>query len=122
MPVARSKHPQKGYLQMKRILTLEQRPTAIIAISDKTAFGAMSAITEAGLMIPDDISIISIDNVTESAYTQPPLTTFNIPKADMGKLAMRILHRIISGEQTIAVKSIVYGDLVVRQTTGKPTV
>ncbi len=116
MPVTRSKHPHKGYLQMKKILVREQRPTAVVAISDKTAFGAMSALNEAGLRIPEDMSIISIDNVSESAYTQPPLTTFNIPKDEMGILAMRILHRIIAGDQEIPVKSIVYGDLVVRET------
>ena len=115
MPITRSKHPHKGYLQMKRILAREERPTAVVAISDKTAFGAMSAIAEAGLRIPDDVSVISIDNVEDSAYTQPSLTTFHIPKYEMGVLAMRILHRVIGGEDDIPVKSIVYGDLVVRE-------
>ena len=115
LPVTSSKHPQKGYPQMKEILALPQRPTAVVAISDKTAFGAMSALTEAGLRIPRDISVIGIDNVSDSAYTQPPLTTFNIPKHEMGILAMRILHRIMTGDQDIPVKSIVYGDLVVRE-------
>ena len=114
MPVTASKHPQKGYLQMKEVLALAQRPTAAVAISDKTAFGAMSALREARLRIPEDIAVISIDNVVESAYTHPPLTTFDIPKCEMGILAMRILHRIITGDQDIPVKSIVYGDLVIR--------
>ena len=118
MPIATSKHPYKGYLQMKRVLARQQQPSAVVSISDKTAFGAMSAITEAGLRIPKDISLVSIDNVADSVYTQPPLTTFNIPKMEMGVLAIRRLHRIISGEQEIAVKSIVYGDLVVRESTG----
>lgn len=115
MPFTRAKHPQKGYLQMKEILALKHRPSAVVAISDKTAFGAMSALHEAGLRIPDDISVISIDNVSESAYTHPPLTTFSIPRYEMGVLAMAILHRIISGGQEIPVKSIVYGDLIVRE-------
>lgn len=103
---------------MKRILALPQKPTAVVAISDKTAFGAMSAICETGLSIPDDIAIVSIDNVADSLYTHPPLTTYHIPKRDMGVLAMQRLHRIIQGEAEIAVKSVVYGELIVRESCG----
>ena len=71
MPIATSKHPYKGYLQMKRVLARLQQPSAVVAISDKTAFGAIGAITEAGLRIPKDISLVSIDNVADSIYTQP---------------------------------------------------
>src|SRR6266545_732339 len=59
MPHTVSGHPKKGYVQMQEILRLPQRPTAIVAISDKTAFGAMEAIKEAGLRIPEDIAIVS---------------------------------------------------------------
>ena len=118
MPQPVSGHPQKGYLQMQEILRTPERPTAIVAISDKTAFGAMDAIKEAGLRIPHDIAIASIDDVVESAYTRPPLTTFRIPKYEMGVLAMQKLQRLIGNEQEIAVKSIVYGDLVVRESCG----
>src|ERR671929_991599 len=104
MPHPVSGHPKKGYVQMHEILRLPQRPTAIVAISDKTAFGAMEAIKEAGLRIPTDIAIASIDDVAESAYTRPPLTSFHIPRAEMGVLAMQKLHRLISGEPEIAVK------------------
>lgn len=118
LPAPESNHPQKGYIQMTRILALPQRPTAVLAISDKTAFGAMSAIREAGLSIPADIAIVSIDNVADSAYTHPPLTTYHIPKREMGVLAMQTLYRIIQGESDIAAKSVVYGELVVRESCG----
>ena len=64
------------------------------------------------------IAIASIDDVVESAYTRPPLTTFRIPKYEMGVLAMQKLQRLIGNEQEIAVKSIVYGELVVRESCG----
>jgi DNA-binding LacI/PurR family transcriptional regulator len=118
MPDPVSEHPRKGYMQMREILRLSQRPTAIVAISDKTAFGAMEAIKESGLRIPDDIAIVSIDDVAESAYTHPPLTSFHIQRAEMGVLAMQKLHRLINAEPEIAVKTIVYGDLVVRESCG----
>ena len=103
---------------MQEILRLPVRPTAIVAISDKTAFGAMEAIKEAGLRIPEDIAIVSIDDVSESAYTRPPLTSVHIPRLEMGILAMQKLHRLINGEPEVAVKSVVYGELVVRESCG----
>lgn len=114
MPPPDGKPFQRGYIQMQSILQQDSYPTAVVAISDKTAFGAMEAIKEAGLRIPEDIAIVSIDDVAESAYTRPPLTCFHIPRADMGILAMQKLHRLITGEAEIPVKSIVYGELVVR--------
>jgi LacI family transcriptional regulator len=118
MPHPVSGHPQKGYVQMREILRLPQRPTAIVAISDKTAFGAMEAIKEAGLRIPEDIAIAGIDDVSESAYARPPLTSYRIPRMEMGILAMQKLHHLINGETEVAVKSVIYGDLVVRDSSG----
>lgn len=115
MPEPVSGHPLKGYVQMKEILELADRPNAIIAISDKTAIGAMEAIREEGLSIPHDIAIGSIDNTIESGYTRPPLTTVHIPKYEIGVLALRKLHQIIEGEETIPVKNIVYSELIVRE-------
>jgi DNA-binding LacI/PurR family transcriptional regulator len=114
MPEPISGHPLKGYVQMQEILSLPYRPSAVIAISDKTAFGALQAIQEAGLSIPKDIAIGSIDNTIESQYTRPPLTTVHIPKYEIGVLAMQNLHRLIVEEATIPVKNVVYSELIVR--------
>lgn len=118
MPEPMSGHPIKGYVQMQEILALDRRPTAVIAISDKTAIGAMDAIREAGLRIPDDIAIGSIDNTRKSQFTRPPLTTVHIPKYEIGMLAMQKLNRIIMGENTTAFKSVVYSELIVRESCG----
>ncbi len=118
MPSPVSGHPHKGYLQMKEILRQERLPTAVIAISDKTAFGAMEAIWEAGLRIPEDIAVASIDNTMESSFTRPPLTTVHIPKYEIGVLAMQKLHRLIQQEQLIPFKTIVYSELIVRDSCG----
>src|SRR5215212_10587215 len=118
MPHTVSGHPKKGYVQMQEILRLPQRPTAIVAISDKTAFGAMEAIKEAGLRIPEDIAIAGIDDVHESAYTHPPLTTFHMPRQDMGVIAMRKLHSFITADRQPPAKTVVHGELVVRESCG----
>ena len=120
MPAPTAKHPQKGYWQMKTILDQPHRPTAVVAISDRTAFGAISAVREAGLAIPQDLALVSIDNVADSVYTYPALTTYHIPKHEMGVLAMQKLHRIIEGKPELAVKSVVYGELIVRESCGAP--
>ncbi len=115
MPKPVSGHPHKGYMQMQEILCLPNRPTAVVAISDKTALGAMEAIKEHGLRIPEDISIVSMDNIAESAYTRPPLTTITVPKYEMGAVAFDKLFRLIKGELEIPVQSILYSDLIERQ-------
>src|SRR5215211_629921 len=117
MPHPVSGHPKKGYIQMHEILRLPQRPTAIVAISDKTAFGAMEAIKEAGLRIPEDIAIAGIDDVHESAYTHPALTTFHMARHEMGVVAMRKLHTRMSTEREPPAKIVLYGDLIVREST-----
>jgi DNA-binding LacI/PurR family transcriptional regulator len=121
LPSPYSENPRKGYVQMKEILESNQRPTAVVAISDKTAFGAMEAIKEAGLRIPEDIAIVGIDDVSESAYTNPTLTSFHIPRSEIGVLAMQKLHRLITGELEVPVKSMVYGDLIVRESSAQAT-
>jgi LacI family transcriptional regulator len=109
---------QRGYLQMREILRLPKLPRAVVAVHDKIAFGALEAIREAGLRIPEDMAIVGIDDVAESAHTRPPLTSFHIPRAEMGLLAMQLLHRQINAESIVPVKSIVYGELVVRESCG----
>lgn len=112
-------HPLKGYMQMREILQggHGELPSAVIAISDKTALGAMEAIREFGLRIPEDISIASIDNTRESAFSRPPLTTVQIPKYEIGLLALRKLHDIIQGTNTLSYKTVVYSELVLREST-----
>jgi LacI family transcriptional regulator len=117
-----SGHPKKGYLQMKEILQLSERPTAVVAVSDKTAFGAMEALREAGLSIPADISLVGIDDVAESEFARPPLTTFRIPRHEMGVIAMQKLRHQIDGNPEPPAKTVVYGELIMRESTGAPAI
>jgi DNA-binding LacI/PurR family transcriptional regulator len=118
VPPPQSGTPKKGYLQMKQLLALAEPPTAVFAVSDKTAFGALEAIREAGLRVPDDIAIVSIDNVAESAHTEPPLTTVHVPKREIGILAARRLHGLVTGGETLPTKTVVYSTLVIRSSCG----
>lgn len=68
---------EDGYKAMKQILALPKQPTAIVTHGDHVAMGALRATNEAGVRVPDDISLLSYDNLCESAYSIPPLTTFD---------------------------------------------
>ena len=111
---------KKGYLQMRQLLDSGDAPTGVVAISDKTAFGAMEAIREAGLRIPRDISIVGIDDVVESRHMLPPLTTVHIPKREFGRAAIEKLLRRIAEPNALPSKTVLYTELVVRGTTGPP--
>ncbi|MBV9894647.1 MAG: LacI family DNA-binding transcriptional regulator [Chloroflexi bacterium] len=120
-PAPRAGHPRKGYVQMQQLLALPEPPTAVFAVSDKTAFGAMEAIKDAGLRIPDDVSIAAVDDVYESPYASPPLTTFHVPKRSLGEAAVNTLHALLdSPNSTPAAKIVLIGHVVLRQSCAPP--
>ena len=79
----------------------------------------MSAITQAGLKIPDDISVIGISDVPESRYLTPPLTTVAIPQRDLGEVAAQVLIQRIEGDMTIVKQTYVPTRLVIRDSVKK---
>jgi len=80
-----------GYIAMRRLLALPDRPTAIFSASDVMALGAMRAITEAGLSIPHDIALIGFDGIERGATSAPPLSTIAQPVAELGQQAVSML-------------------------------
>lgn len=88
---------QNGYLETKLLLGSNPRPTAIFALSNTILLGAIKAIREAGLSIPEDISVISFDNNKYLDYMVPPIHRISQPVEDMAKLASRILFEKIAG-------------------------
>lgn len=81
-----------GYKMMQEMLKGKTIPTAVFAASDAIAVGAMKAIKEEGLSIPEDISIISINDNEVSEFTEPPLTTMRAPSYDMGQHGANIVY------------------------------
>ena len=80
-----------GFAAMQRILAVSPPPTAVFCSNDLTAIGAMGAIHQFGLRIPEDISIIGYDDILLSAYTQPGLTTLRISRTEIASTAFRSL-------------------------------
>jgi LacI family transcriptional regulator len=82
---------ESGYQGMRALLGRGEAPTAVFAGNDVVAYGAMTAIKEANLSIPDDISLVGFDDDYLSRYLNPPLTTMALPAAGMGSAAAALL-------------------------------
>ncbi|MCB8945112.1 MAG: LacI family DNA-binding transcriptional regulator, partial [Ardenticatenaceae bacterium] len=83
--------PQGGAQGMQQLLALSEIPTAVICYNDMIAIGAIQTIHQAGLSVPEDISLTGFDNVELSAYTTPPLTTFHQPRYELGQQAAKMI-------------------------------
>lgn len=116
-PSISSGYPKKGYREMQQLLALHPPPTAVFAISDRAAMGALEAIKEAGLSIPEDISLIGFDDEATSVHTTPPLTTIGYDGAQLGTLAMDRLAALIQEPQQEPLHLIGYTRLLRRHTT-----
>jgi LacI family transcriptional regulator len=80
-----------GYLAMQHVLALPQRPGAIFVASDTMAIGALRAIHEAGVAVPEEIAIVGFDDLPSSVFANPPLTTIHQPIAELGVAAVKLL-------------------------------
>jgi LacI family transcriptional regulator len=90
---------EKGYGEMQHLLDLPAPPTAVFAVSDKTAVGAYRAVTERGLSIPGDISIVGFDDIELAGILNPPLTTVHVSGETMGIVAFERLRGLIDGAE-----------------------
>ena len=80
-----------GYLAMQTLLKRRPRPTAVFACNDLMAFGALTAAREAGIAVPQQLSIVGFDDIDLAAFSAPPLTTVAQPKQQIGTVAAELL-------------------------------
>jgi DNA-binding LacI/PurR family transcriptional regulator len=119
---ARQETLEAGHEAAQRLLSRRHRPTAIVCYNDAMAIGAYSAIHQAGLGIPKDISITGFDDIAVAAYLQPPLTTVRQLKARLGVEATSMMLYVLnpdreSGADKGPQKVLLRGELVVRAST-----
>jgi len=88
---------QTGYERALQLLSLSSPPTAIFSSNDQSAIGVLQAADEIGLRIPDDLSVIGFDNISEAEYLG--LTTVDQHLADMGYVATQMLIKLVNGEE-----------------------
>lgn len=108
----------------RHLLTLTERPTAVVAANDLSAIQTMRTATELGLTVPGDLSVVGFDNIPESALTDPPLTTVDQSIQAQGHEAVRLLLDLIEhGDRdgsVAAAHSTLPTRLVVRHSTARP--
>ena len=110
-----------GYLGARQLLARPRRPTAIFAGADIVAMGVLDAIAEAGLSVPDDISVAGYDNTTFAAFDPISLTSVDQAGRQIGANAARLLLERIADRNRRSAQITLSPTLVVRNTTAPPT-
>jgi DNA-binding LacI/PurR family transcriptional regulator len=113
-----SPSPQLGYVATRKLVASGQPFSALFAFNDISAMGAIRALHESGLQVPEDVSVIGFDDIQSAAYQNPSLTTVRQPLREMGRIAAEILlKRINRPGVDLHDKHTVEPELVVRETT-----
>ena len=111
-----------GSRAARRLLSLTNRPTAIVASSDKMTLAAMDVARECGIAIPRDLSLISFDNTPIARFTHPPLTAIDQPIAETVARAVELLIAAQKGQDPPAEPVVIHASLVQRGSTAPPRI
>jgi LacI family transcriptional regulator len=110
-------HAIDGGLEAMEVL-MRQKPTAVLASNDLTAIGALRAIRRAGCSVPRDISVVGFDDIQLSRFTDPPLTTVRVSRAEIAVAAFEALSQTYDAPGSMGCNKQVSTTLVVRESTG----
>ncbi|WNS44124.1 LacI family DNA-binding transcriptional regulator [Paenibacillus sp. MMS20-IR301] len=106
-----------GYRMMDGLLAGAKRPTACFAASDPLAVGALRALHDHGVQVPEEMAIVGFDDIEMAAYVQPPLTTVRAYPEQMGKAAVQLLAERFEGREAPS-HTIIGTKLIIRETSG----
>lgn len=106
-----------GASAVRTILSSAKPPTAIFCGSDRIAMGALSALEEAGVKVPEEISVIGVDDISFAFLTRPPLTTIHVPREQLGKTAFEALHKMLRLKRRKGAEYHLDTELIVRKST-----
>jgi LacI family transcriptional regulator/LacI family repressor for deo operon, udp, cdd, tsx, nupC, and nupG len=117
--------PEGGIAGAQHFLQLTVRPSAIVCFNDMMAVGVLHAIKDAGLRVPESCSVVGFDNIPIAAYSEPPLTTFEQPKYQLGIAAAQMMvDLLVSAHEGILPaepeRRILQGRMVIRESTAPP--
>jgi DNA-binding LacI/PurR family transcriptional regulator len=110
--------PELGYPTVQQLLATKEPFTAIVAFNDVSAIGAIRALKDFNLRVPEDISVIGFDDIKAAAFTLPRLTTINQPLEEIGRIATQSLLNRIHNTVMPRDEIIVEPKLVIRESTG----
>ena len=106
---------QSGYEAVGKILALKPRPTAVFAANDSMAIGALSALRDAGVTVPDQMALVGFDDIPIARFLDPPLTTVKVPIAELGRRGLQLL---LGGSHPAHTPARLETSLVVRRSGG----
>jgi DNA-binding LacI/PurR family transcriptional regulator len=112
--------PNLGYPFAKQLLARKKPFTALFAYNDISAIGSIFACQEAGLQVPQDVSVVGFDDIQSVAFISPPLTTVRQPLQKMGEIAARTLLDRIEGRAKYVPEIAIEPEFVVRASTARP--
>lgn len=108
----------QGYFAVKKLLETNGSITALFVSTDSQAIGALRAVIETGLDIPRDFAIVSFDNISQAAFTCPPLSTINQPIEQMGKVSIEMLLESMQNPKANFSKQVLPVELSIRRSCG----
>lgn len=108
-----------GYAAMKRFLGRPDQPGAIFCANDRMAIGAIQAAQESGYRVPEDLSVMGVDDIEVAAFQSPPLTTIRQSFLQMASLCVHLLIDLIEGKQPAKAQILIEPTLVERKSTAK---
>jgi LacI family transcriptional regulator len=109
-----------GVAAAEQLLSLREPPTAIFGFNDNVAIGALHAARNRGLTVPDDLSVVGFDDTEPAVIVTPRLTSVRQPLAEMGRMGVSLLSRLIEGQRVDAMRLELSTKLVVRESTAPP--
>src|SRR5438876_7334511 len=110
----------RGTTAAHRLLELPEPPTAIFGFNDNVAIGALHAAQERGISVPDDLSIVGFDDTQQAVIVTPRLTSVSQPLAELGRMGVSLLIRLLEGQRVDALRVELATRLVVRDSTAPP--
>ena len=114
--------PLPGYRAAKELLARKLHFTALFSYNDISCIGAIRAIRESGLRVPEDVSVVGFDDIREAAYQYPGITTVRQPLREMGELAGHTIVDRIEGRKDCPSEIAIEPELVVRESTAPPRI
>jgi DNA-binding LacI/PurR family transcriptional regulator len=117
-----SSSPELGYPVVQTLLQQHKRFTAIVSFNDMAAIGAIRALRDANLRVPEDVSVIGFDDIQMAAFHIPRLTTIRQPLQSMGEIAARILLQRLQGFKDYPAEFAVPPELIIRETSAPANV
>jgi DNA-binding LacI/PurR family transcriptional regulator len=112
--------PTGGREMVQRTLARQVRPTAIFCFNDLIAIGALRALYEAGVRVPEEMAVVGFDGIEPTAFTTPALTTVAHSRDDLGRLAVETLIGLLDGQTPSAMDRVLPGRLIIRESCGAP--